>query len=44
VADKEEYLEELEQALKGLPEQALKLVAEFAKFLKDIQDKNGLAH
>jgi len=41
VADK---LKELEQVLNRLPEQALKLVEELAKFLKDIQDKNGLAH
>ncbi|MBA7546186.1 hypothetical protein ES705_38569 [subsurface metagenome] len=43
MADKEEYLEELEQALKGMSPEALKLVAEFAKFLKRLQD-NELAH
>ena len=40
MADK---LAELKQALEGMSPEALKLVEEFAKFLKRLQD-NGLAH
>lgn len=36
MADK---LTELKELLEGLPVEALKLVAEFAKFLKRLQDK-----